>query len=362
MPFSPRVPGVRRGRALAAGLALAFLAAQPALAATEPRSDAGGEPAVTGTVATDLQVPWGVAFLPGGEALVSERNTARVMSVVSGRTVREVGVVPGVNVVGQGGLMGLAASPAFAHDRYVYAYYTGTADQRIVRMRYAHGRLGTPEPVLTGIPTGTSHLGGRIAFGPDGHLYVGTGDAGVSSHSQDPASLGGKILRITADGAPAPGNPFPGSPVYSLGHRNVQGFGWDSRGRLWASEFGQATWDELNLITPGANYGWPVVEGQAGTPGYVDPLWQWAPAEASPSGLAVARDVIYVAGLRGQRLWRIPLRGDGIGTPAAFLTGEYGRLRTVVRSPDGCLWLTTSNRDQLGTPGPGDDKILKVKP
>ncbi|MBG0829966.1 PQQ-dependent sugar dehydrogenase [Planomonospora sp. ID67723] len=332
------------------------------IAAVHADTATATDPVVHKTIATDLQVPWGVAFLPRRETLASERNTARVLSVTPSGKVREVGVVPGVNAAGQGGLMGLAVSPSFARDRYVYAYLTGETDQRIVRMRYTGGRLGAPEPVLTGIPTGTSHLGGRIAFGPDGFLYVGTGDAGTPDSAQDRQSLGGKILRITADGAPAPGNPFPGSPVYSLGHRNVQGFGWDSRGRLWASEFGQATWDELNLITPGANYGWPVVEGQASTPGFVDPLWQWSPAEASPSGLAIADDVIYIAGLRGQRLWRIPLQGEGIGTPAAFLTGEYGRLRTVVRAPGGKLWLTTSNRDQLGTPRPGDDKILSVKP
>jgi glucose/arabinose dehydrogenase len=324
-------------------------------------AEASGAPVVDKTVATDLQVPWGVAFLPSHEALVSERNTARVVSIAPNGTVREVGVVPGVNPAGQGGLMGLAVSPYFAIDRYVYAYLTGETDQRIVRMRYVGGKLGAPQPVLTGIPTGTAHLGGRIAFGPDGMLYVGTGDAGVANSSQDPASLGGKILRITPSGRPAPGNPFPGSPVYTLGHRNVQGFGWDSRGRMWASEFGQETWDELNLITPGGNYGWPIVEGQTSTPGYVDPLWQWTPAEASPSGLAIADDVIYIAGLRGQRLWRIPLAGEGIGTPVAYFTGEYGRLRTVVRAYDGSLWLTTSNRDQLGTPRPGDDKILRVK-
>ncbi|UBU16229.1 PQQ-dependent sugar dehydrogenase [Nonomuraea gerenzanensis] len=335
---------------------MALLGVQPAYA------DESTGPVVTGTVATNLQIPWGVAFLPNGETLVSERNTARIVSIVPGKPVREVGVVPDVNATGQGGLMGLAVSPHFWKDRYVYAYHTGVTDQRIVRMRYTHGALGTPEPVLTGIPTGTSHLGGRITFGPDGFLYVGTGDAGAPANSQDPASLGGKILRITATGAPAPGNPFPGSPVYSLGHRNVQGFDWDHQGRLWASEFGQATWDELNLITPGANYGWPVVEGQTGTPGYVDPLLQWTPAEASPSGLAISGNVIYIAGLRGQRLWAIPLQGAGVGTPVAHFTGQYGRLRTVIKSPYGGLWLTTSNRDQLGVPGPDDDRILKVKP
>jgi glucose/arabinose dehydrogenase len=331
------------------------LLGRAALAAEAP------EPIVIGTVVEDLRIPWGVALLPTGGALVSERDTARVVHVSSHGEVTEAGVVPGVVPSNQGGLLGLALSPRFLRDRWVYAFFTAENDSRIVRMRYRNGIIEAPEPVLVGIPRGISHNGGRIHFGPDGMLYAGTGDAGNPPSSQDLGSLGGKMLRMTPDGQPAPGNPFPDAPlVWSLGLRTAQGFDWDGRGRLFAADIGQDTWDELNLIVPGGNYGWPIVEGKAGVPEFIDPLAQWAPAEATPGGLAIAGDTILMTGLRGQRLWRIPLEGDGVGTPEAFFIGEFGRLRTIVQVIGPLLWMTTTNHDQLGTPRPGDDKILRV--
>ena len=182
-----------------------------------------------------------------------------------------------------------------------------------------------------------------------------------SSDLQDKESLGGKILRMTPDGDPAPGNPFPDSTVYSYGHRNVQGLAWDDKQRLFAAEFGQKTWDELNAIKPGDNYGWPEAEGRAGEEGFTDPVAQWRTAEASPSGIAFAEGSVWMAGLRGERLWRIPLQGTGlVAEPQAFLEGEYGRLRTVVAAPDGGLWLMTSETDTRGTPEKGDDRILEL--
>jgi aldose sugar dehydrogenase len=314
------------------------------------------------TIADDLRLPWGVAFLPGGSALVSERNSAAIIRVTPDGQKTTVGTVPGAVPGGEGGLMGLALSPGFASDRLVYAYFTAASDNRIVRMTYnTAGQLGAPQTVLTGIPKAAIHDGGRIAFGPDGMLYAGTGDAGQGANAQNMGSLGGKILRMTPTGQPAPGNPFPGSVVFSLGHRNVQGLAFDSLGRLWASEFGQNTADELNLIRPGGNYGWPTCEGRCGRAGFVDPVFQWATTEASPSGIAIVNDVVYMASLRGSRLWRIPIAGDGVQTPVAFLAGTFGRLRTAVRTPDGNLWLTTSNLDGRGTPRPGDDRIVLVQ-
>ncbi len=351
------VTGTRRVGPWALALVMAMVL--PATVAGRGQTDPP-EPEVIGTVAENLQIPWGVALLPWGGALVSERNTARIVHVDWNGTVTEVGVVPGVVPSNQGGLMGLAVSKHFVLDRWVYAFFTAATDSRIVRMRYVNGQLGAPQPVLLGIPKSENHNGGRIAFGPDGMLYAGTGDAGVAADSQNVNSLRGKILRMTPTGAPAPGNPFPNSRVWSLGHRNAQGFDWDWNGRMWASEFGQETWDELNLIVPGGNYGWPIVEGQTGTPGFIDPLFQWTPAEASPSGLAIAGNTIFIVGLRGQRLIRIPINGTGIGTPESFFVGEFGRLRTIVQVWGPLLWMTTSNRDQLGTPRPGDDKILRV--
>ena len=236
--------------------------------------------------------------------------------------------MPGTTPLGEGGLLGLALRED-AGSTWVYAYQTvggeGSPSNQVVRMPLTGSppstlALGTPEALLTGIPASTRHNGGRLAFGPD--------DTALRDHrrrrghhaSQDPSSLGGKILRLTPDGDPAPGNPVEGSPVWSLGHRNVQGVGWDDQGRMFASEFGQNTFDEVNLIEPGANYGWPVVEGAGGDPDYVDPLVTWRTDEASPSGLAVTGDAVYVAALRGERLWRLPLV-DGaavVGAPEAY--------------------------------------------
>jgi glucose/arabinose dehydrogenase len=351
-------------RAVLAGI-LALLAAscsavgQPA-PFTNAASPSAPGPAVR-AVAQDLTVPWGVDFLPGGDVLVAERP-GRIVRVATSGEVSEVGSVPGVRAVGEGGLLGLVVSPRFATDHLVYVYFTSAGDNRIVRMTYQDGRLGEPRVLVSGIPAGTFHDGGRLVFGPDGMLYAGTGEAGQRQLAQRLDSLGGKILRMTPDGQPAPGNPFPGSLVYSFGHRNVQGLAFDSRGRLWASEFGQDTWDELNLIRPGGNYGWPVVEGRAGRPEYIDPLAQWRTSEASPSGIAIINDVVWMAALRGERLWRIPLRDDQVDPPQALFTGTYGRLRTALRAPDGSLWLTTSNTDGRGNPRSHDDKILQLTP
>ncbi|HEY0640879.1 MAG TPA: PQQ-dependent sugar dehydrogenase [Pseudonocardiaceae bacterium] len=316
-------------------------------------------PQVAGTVATNLAVPWGLAFLPDGSALISERGTARIKRIAGG-TVTTIGTVPGVRPSGEGGLLGIAVSPTFATDRLVYAYFTATSDNRVVRMRYDTG-LGTPQVIVSGIPRASIHNGGRLAFGPDGMLYIATGDAGQTGNAQNPSSLGGKILRVTPTGAAAPGNPTSGSRVWSLGHRNVQGLAFDNGGRLWASEFGQNTWDELNLIRAGGNYGWPIVEGRAGNPSYVDPIAQWSPAQASPSGIAFARNTVWLATLRGQRLWGVPvLNGSPDGNPVAFFSGTYGRLRLVTTAPDGSLWLVTNNTDGRGTPRPGDDRIVRL--
>jgi glucose/arabinose dehydrogenase len=268
--------------------------------------------------------------------------------------------VPGVDPGGEGGLLGVAVSPDFARDRSIFLYFTASGDNRVVRMTFANGRAGNPKPILTGIPKAGNHNGGRLAFGPDGYLYVTTGDAGDRSRSQDRSSLGGKILRVTKDGRPAPGNPFNGSRVWSYGHRNVQGIGWDRQGRMYASEFGQNTWDELNLIRPGANYGWPEVEGRAGRSGFVDPLRQWSTDESSPSGLAVtANGTIYMAALRGQSLWRIPTKDGTAGQPRRLLEGTYGRLRDVVVGPDRRLWVLTNNTSR-GNPAADDDKVIVI--
>ncbi|MGW6842022.1 PQQ-dependent sugar dehydrogenase [Streptomyces sp. NPDC054958] len=328
---------------------------------------AKGAVTVTGEVAKGLESPWGVAPLPGGDLLVASRDKGTISRVAAGSgVVTPIGEVPGVAPGGEGGLMGLALSPTFASDRLVYVYFTTESDNRIARLRYDEQRpagqqLGAPDTVFRGIPKGLIHNGGRIAFGPDKMLYAGTGETGDTGLAQDKKSLGGKILRMTPDGDPVHGNPEADSVVYSYGHRNVQGLAWDKDKRLWAAEFGQNTWDELNLIEPGANYGWPEAEGKAGKPGFRDPVAVWKTDEASPSGIAWAEGSIWMAGLKGKRLWRIPLAGtEQAAEPEAFLEGRYGRLRTVVPLGGDRMLLVTSETDGRGSPEAGDDRILTL--
>ena len=329
------------------------VAAAPGATASE---SAGPRDVVTG-----LAAPWSVARI-GDSALVSERDSARVLEFTPGGDIREVGVIDDVVTGGEGGLLGLAIAP---DEGALYAYSTAEAGNR-VQWFALEGQpgalsLGTPEVVIDGLPKAGVHNGGRIAFGPDGALYVTTGDAGVPGSAQDPDSLAGKILRLDPDGGVPADNPFAGSPVYSLGHRNVQGLGWAADGRMFASEFGQDTVDELNLIEPGANYGWPDVEGAGGADrGFVDPVQEWPTDAASPSGLAVIDDTIYIANLRGRSLRVVPLADLSAST--VHLAGTYGRLRSVLPGPNDEIWIVTNNTDGRGDPADGDDRVVALDP
>ncbi|MDP2772988.1 MAG: PQQ-dependent sugar dehydrogenase, partial [Nocardioides sp.] len=266
---------------------------------SETEDPGSGEPEVVEEIAIGLEAPWGLDFLPNGDAVVTERDTRRVLLVRGpAHEVVEVGTIDSAAPQGEAGLLGVAVSPDFERDRLLYLYVSTADDNRVVRAKLEGTRLGRVRPVLTGIPLGFTHDGGRLEFGPDGFLYVSTGETGVAPElAQRRRSLAGKILRITPAGRPAPGNPF-GTPVWSWGHRNVQGLAFDDAGVLWASEFGQDEFDELNRIAKGANYGWPEVEGTGGkSKGFVDPQQVWDPDDSSPSGLAYLDGYLWMAAL-----------------------------------------------------------------
>ncbi len=307
-------------------------------------------------VARNLEVPWGLGFTPNGDALVTERETGRILRIRAGQDPVEVARIDEAVAVGEGGLLGLAVSPDHATDGLVYVFYNTGTESRIARFRIGEA----PEVVVSRITADQFHTGGRIAFGPDGRLYATVGDATDGKNAQDPSSTAGKILRYEPDGSIPTDNPDPESAVWSLGHRNVEGLTWDAGGRLWATEFGEAAIDELNLIEPRGNYGWPQYEGPGDVPGFVDPLVTWTPARASPAGIAFAEGALWIAALRGERLWMVPLLDGEPGTPVSLLEGRFGRLRTVELAPDGSLWLATSNRDGRGGPVPDDDRLIRI--
>ena len=319
-------------------------------------------PRVADTIADNLNVPWGIAFLASGAALVSERDTARIRGITGHGKVTTLGEVSGVGGPSgdaEGGLLGIALAPN--DEETLFAFISTRDEDRVVRLSLAGGRIGKPVPVLTGIRNSVRHHGGRLLFHPDGTLYVSTGDATESDLAQDRNSLNGKILRIRPDGSAAPGNPY-GNRTWSYGHRNIEGLALDAQGRLWATEFGEQESDELNLISKGKNYGWPIVEGRSNSGRFVPPKVTWSPTDTcSPAGLAITRSTAFVGALRGKCLFAVPLQGKKTGEPRAYFSGDFGRIRNVVVAPDGSLWMTTSNTDGRGDAGRDDDKIIRVQ-
>ena len=327
-------------------------------------------------IAENLSVPWDMAWTPDGTMYVTMRDEARIWELKDNVASYLTG--PGadwlkanVYTTGEAGLLGIAISPTNPNLFYLYA--TTDSGNVVLRATRFGDILGKPTVILDGIQKNTYHDAGRIRFGPDGYLYVPTGDAGDKTLPQNLASLNGKILRVVADGTDAdgtaaPGNPF-GTRVWTYGHRNVEGLGWAADGRMFASELGQNIEDELNLIEPGNNYGWPIIEAMIGAPagtapgatvgGFTYPLTWWPTSEASPSGITITDEAIYMAALRGQRIWRIPLTPTGIGTPTVLLN-DLGRVRLVRQGPDGYLYVLTSNTDGRGTPVANDDRIVRL--
>lgn len=317
-------------------------------------------PKVSSTIASGLNVPWGIVFLANGDALVSQRDRGTVIRISTTGKIRTVGEVKGVvgsNGGGEGGLLGIAAAPG--DESTLFAYITTSSDNRVVKMDLTSTSLGSPKAILPGIPTSSHHHGGRLLFDPQGRLYVSTGDAEQRELAQDKSSLAGKILRIDRDGNAAAGNPYA-NRTWTYGHRNIEGLSFDATGRLWATEFGAESADELNLIKRGGNYGWPDAEGRSDNPAYVNPKVTWAPDDCSPAGLVITRSTAFLGALQGRCVFAVPLRGIDAGKPKAYFAGKYGRVRSVALAPDGALWVTTSNTDGRNDPTTVDDRILRV--
>jgi glucose/arabinose dehydrogenase len=329
------------------------------------------------TVVSNLQAPWSLAFAQDGRLFITERPG--MIKVWDGKTLQNV-IADGLEVVatGEGGLLGITLDPNFSSNSLLYLYYTyrsnGELWNKVVKYRLIESQLKEPETLIDKIPAGFIHNGGRIKFGQDGMLYITTGDAGKSELSQDINSLAGKILRIKADGSIPLDNPFKNSPVYTLGHRNPQGIAWAPlTGRLFESEHGQIGRDEINAITKGANYGWPIISGEETKNGFVSPILESGQSTWAPAGISFCTCQMYpalknsllAATLRGEHLMVVQFdEDDPIKVKSAYtlLSNVLGRIRDVVEGPDGYIYLATSNRDGRGTPQEADDRVVRLVP
>lgn len=319
-------------------------------------------------IARDLEIPWGLAFLPDGSLLFTERPGKVGIIDMEGNS-HPVAEIPIVQHIGEGGLLGIAVHPDFKNNKYIYLYYTYSTStgndtlNRVARFKFDNNNLTDEEIIVDAIPGAANHNGGRIKFGPDNYLYITTGDAQNPSLAQDTNSKAGKILRVTDQGQPAPDNPFA-NLVYSYGHRNSQGITWDNNGKLWATEHGrsgiQSGLDELNLIEKGKNYGWPVIQGDERKEGMVSPVIHSGPNDTwAPAGAVFYKERIFFAGLRGESLFEYKITDKSL---KKHFHKELGRIRAVVLGKDGYLYITTSNRDGRGIPRERDDKIIKINP
>lgn len=328
---------------------------------------------LTRVIAEGLDTPWSLVFLPDNTILITERP-GRVRKINSQGTLEKtpVATLTQVEEIGEGGLLGIEKDPDFDSNNYLYLYYTynGSANptlNRVSRFTYTGTSLKDEKVLIDAIPGNSNHNGGRIKFGPDGYLYITTGDAEEPSRAQDKNSLAGKILRITKNGAAAPGNPF-GTRVYSYGHRNPQGITWTDKGVLYETEHGPSGGDfgtgrdELNLIDSGKNYGWSTIIGNDTRAGMVTPLKNSGTGTWAPGGIAFLNGSLFFGGLRGSALYESTISGNTVSNITEHFKDEFGRIRDVIVGPDNMLYITTSNNDGRGIPKIGDDKVIRVNP
>ena len=338
----------------------------------EPLPKPQNSAATTITVVVDnLEIPWDIAFLPEGDMLVTER-AGRLLLIDSTGLKRET-VFEHKKQRGEGGLLGVVLHPDFTTNHFIYLYMTapsekGQTENRVVRYIYEGNRLVGEKVIISGIPGATYHDGGRMEFGPDGMLYITTGDATTGKIAQDKNSLGGKILRLKGDGAIPSDNPF-GNAVYSYGHRNPQGLAWDDAGRLWETEHGptgesgSCCRDEINLIQVGANYGWPTIRGFESKTGMQTSKLNSGTSEVwAPASALYFEGSLFFGGLKGEALYEAVLNGENVTELKTHYKGKFGRIRSIRLGPDGMFYLTTSNRDGRGSPATDDDKIIRVNP
>lgn len=320
-------------------------------------------------VAANLDTPWSIAFLPSGSFLVTERK-GDIWLINQSKNIAPslIGNINNAREIGEGGLLGITLDPNFSQNNFIYLYYTYQQNgddtlNKVSRMVFVDNKLSKETIIVDNIPGAANHNGGRIKFGPDGYLYIGTGDAQNPSKAQNKNLLAGKILRVTSQGKPALGNPF-NNLIYSLGHRNVQGLTWDTNGNLWATEHGRSGvlsgLDELNLIQIGKNYGWPDIEGDKARVGMETPKRNSGSSTWAPSGAAFLGNSVFFAGLRGQALYQAVIENGKVIEVKEHFKNQLGRIRDVVLGLDNMLYITTSNQDGRGNPSDGDDKIIKI--
>ncbi|MBI4033239.1 MAG: PQQ-dependent sugar dehydrogenase [Candidatus Blackburnbacteria bacterium] len=330
---------------------------------TPPASEKSFEQQSPQVVAMNLNVPWELEFLPNGEILLTERGGLLKTLTLDGQ-VKTIAKIEDASGIGEGGLLGLVLHPKFASNRLLYLYYTYKSSgedtlNRVIRYTFNGVALEEKAIVVDAIPGSANHNGGRIKFGPDGFVYITTGDAQNPSLAQDKNSLAGKILRVNDDGSIPSDNPFSNSPVYSYGHRNPQGLAWDKDGQLWATEHGSSAFDEVNLVVAGQNYGWPKVRGSDSEQGLEAPYLHSGTSTWAPSGATIIGDSLFFSGLRGSAIFELNLKTKNL---KKHFENQFGRIRTITLGPDGFFYILTNNRDGRGNPTAEDDRIIKFHP